>query len=217
VSGTHGAQTHRGNLFGKEAFARQEREPNYRGNVTTLDRFFDPKPYPQPTSDIVALMVLEHQTHMHNFITRLRYESTMALQQYGHVRYLKNVTEAFVRYMLFAEEAPLIAPVKGASEFTKEFPAAGPRDRLGRSLRDFDLKTRLFKYPCSYLIYSEAFAALPKEMKDKIYTRLYEVLSAKDPGADYQNLSPEVRRDILQILAATKSDLPSQWKSAARP
>jgi hypothetical protein len=152
---------------------------------------------------------------MHNFITRLNYEGTIALQQYGHVRYLKSVTEAFLKYLLFVEEAPLKAEVKGAPEFFKEFAGAGPRDRDGRSLREFDLKTRLFKYPCSYLIYSDAFEALPKEVREKIYTRLWEILSGKDASADYENLAPATRRAIAEILAETKCDCHRSGKPRA--
>jgi hypothetical protein len=216
VSGTHGRQTNRGNLFGREAFERQARESNYTGNLTSLERFFDTTPYPVPSSDIVALMVLEHQTHLHNFITRLNYESTLALKQYGHVRYLKSMTEAFVKYLLFAEEAPLTASVRGNSDFAKDFSAVGPRDSRGRSLRDFDLQTRIFKYPCSYLIYSDAFTALPAPIREKVYERMLEILIGKETGSDYRNLSRESRRAILEILAETKSDLPNAWKSAAR-
>ena len=214
VTGTHGRQPHRGNLFGKESFAKHEREPDFGGNLTNLASFIDTALYPQPGSDIVALMVLEHQTHMHNFITRLSYDSTVALQQYGHVRYLKSATEAFVRYLLFAEEAPLESPVRGVSNFAGEFSAQGIRDRRGRSLRDFDLTTRLFKHPCSYLIYSKAFDALPKPMKERIYARLFEILSGKDTSADYERISPDTRRAILEILADTKPDLPKEWREA---
>ena len=215
VTGTHGAQTHRGNLIGPEDFTRQQREPNFAGNVTKLEPFFDPAPYPAATSDIVALMVLEHQLHLHNFITRLNYESTIALRQYGHVRYLKSATEGFLKYLLFTEEAPLTARVQGVSAFTREFPASGPRDVRGRSLRDFDLQTRLFKYPCSYLIYSDAYAALPREIKEVIQQRLLEILTGKDKTGDYKMLSSADRRAILEILAETKPDLPKEWKQAA--
>ena len=215
VSGTHGAQTHRGNLIGREEFARQEREPNFHGNVTKLEPFFDPAPYPAASSDIVALMVLEHQLHLHNFLTRLYYESTIALRQYGHVRYVKSAMEGFLKYLLFAEEAPLTARVEGVSSFAREFPAAGPRDARGRSLREFDLETRMFKYPCSYLIYSDAFAALPKEIKTTIYQRLLEILTGQDQSGDYKKLSPADRRALLEILADTKTDLPKEWKKAA--
>ena len=214
VTGNHGDQAHRGNLIGKEAFARQEREPNYLGNLEDLKRFFDVTQYPGPHSDIVALMVLEHQAHMHNFITRLHYEATLALQTYGHINYLKNVSEGFLRYLLFTEETPLTAAVKGSSDFAKDFAAQGPRDKQGRSLRDFDLQTRLFKYPCSYLIYSEAFDQLPDPIKAHVYQRLWDILIGKDTKPEYERLTPEIRRAILAILRDTKAGLPDYWKAA---
>jgi len=118
-----------------------------------------------------------------------------------------------VQYLLFAEEAPLTAPVKGTSNFQKEFQALGPKESKGRSLRDFDLQTRLFAYPCSFLIYSESFEALPKPVKDKVYARLYDVLSGKEQSEAYERLTPAMRRAILEILRDTKKDLPDNWKN----
>jgi len=212
VTGQHGKQLHRGNLFGKAAFARQEKEPNYLGNQDSLEDFFDHTGYLAGTSDIVALMVLEHQTHMHNFITRLNYESTIALRQYGHINYLKNIIEAFVRYLLFAEEAAIVSPIRGSPAFARRFENQGPKDNQGRSLRQFDLQTRLFKYPCSYLIYSEAFDQLPAKVKERLYQRLWDILSGKDSSETFQNLSPETKQAILEILADTRKDLPAYWR-----
>ncbi|HWN95509.1 MAG TPA: hypothetical protein VNT99_10785 [Methylomirabilota bacterium] len=212
VTGTHGKQTHRGNLVGKAAFERQTKEPNHAGNVTNLSGYFDVSRYLRNRSDVVALLVLEHQMHMHNFITRLNYETTMQLKQYGHVRYLKNTAESFLKYLLFAEEARLTDPVEGSAEFAKDFAARGPRDKRGRSLRDFDLQTRLFKFPCSYLIYSDAFNALPAPMKEQLYARLWEILTGKDQSATYASLSPPTRQAIREILTETKRDLPDYWR-----
>ncbi|HXG48589.1 MAG TPA: hypothetical protein VNO52_13260 [Methylomirabilota bacterium] len=216
VTGTHGAQPHRGNLVGKAAHRRQETEPNYLGNVTNLARFLDTTAYPEPGSDIVALMVFEHQTHMHNFITRLNYESTLALRQYGHLNYLRNATEAFLKYLLFVEEAPLTAPVQGRPDFVAAFEARGPRDPQGRSLRQFDLQTRLFRHPCSYLIYSDAFDGLPAPMKEKLYRRLWEILTGADTTPAYGRIPTETKLAILEILAATKPGLPAYWKAPNR-
>jgi len=213
VTGQHGAQVHRGNLIGKAAFARQERAPNYLGNIEDLKRFLDVTRYPGGHSDIVALMVLEHQTHMHNFITRLHYEAELALRTYGHVTYLKNVSEAFLKYLLFTEETPLTTAVRGSSDFAKDFAAQGPRDKRGRSLRDFNLRTRLFKYPCSYLIYSEAFDQLPDKIRTHIYQRLWEILTGQDTKPEYEPLAPETRRAILEILRDTQPGLPDYWKA----
>jgi hypothetical protein len=212
VTGTHGQQSHRGNLVGKAAFERHQTEPDFLGNLTDLSRFFAVSEYPTPHSDIVALMVLEHQIHMHNFITRLNYASVIALQQYGHVNYLKSATEAFLKYLLFVEETPLTAPIQGASGFAVSFAAQGPRDAQGRSLRDFDLQTRLFKYPCSYLIYSDAFDSLPEKLRAHIHQRLWDILTGKNDSEDFQKLPAGTRHAILEILIATKRDLPRYWK-----
>jgi hypothetical protein len=212
VTGTHGDLTHRGNVFGKAALARKEADPKHLGNIETLDRFFDASRYPSGSSDIVALMVMEHQVHMHNFITRLNYEATMALQQYGHIRYLRSILDALVKYLLFAEEAPLGATVKGSTEFSRQFAALGPRDKQGRSLRDFDLKQRLFKYPCSFVIYSEAFERIPEQARNEIYRRMFDILTERDSRPGYEHLSPEDRQALREILAETKPGLPEYWR-----
>jgi len=214
VTGKHSNQVHRGNLFGEMALAQEKKEPNHRGNIEDLAPFINVSQYPAASSDIVALMVLEHQTHLHNFITRLNYEATVALQQYGHIRYLKNILDAFVKYMVFAEEAELIAPVQGSQEFSRAFTQLGPRDSKGRSLRDFDLRTRLFKHPCSYLIYSDAFNQLPAVVREEIYRRMFDVLTGKDDRTVFDSLSRASRRAAREILAETKADLPAYWREA---
>jgi hypothetical protein len=214
VTGLHGTQTHRGNLVGKEDFSKQEKKPNFHGNLASLGKVIDTTRYPTPHSDIVALMVLEHQTHMHNFLTRLNYEATMGLKQYGHLNYTKSITEAFLKYLLFVEEAPLTSPVQGTSEFAREFARLGPHDPQGRSLREFDLRTRMFKYPCSYLIYSDVFTGLPGQMKEKIYLQLGEILAGRSTHPDFKKIPAETRQAIREILVATKTDLPASWKQA---
>src|SRR6185369_8101105 len=89
-----------------------------------------------------------------------------------------------VKYMLFVEEPPLGSPIAGTSSYAADFTALGPRDKKGRSLREFDLNKRLLKYPCSPLIYSAAFDALPKPVKDQIYQGLWDTLRAdKSPSS----------------------------------
>jgi hypothetical protein len=174
-------------------------------------------------------MVLEHQTDMHNFITSANYEARLALH-HGAVmnrvferpadfmsestqRRISSVTEKLVKYMLFVDETVLTDKIEGNSGFAKHFAALGPKDRQGRSLREFDLKRRMFKYPCSYLIYSDAFRQLPQQVKDKIYRRLWEVLTSKDHSDEtFTHLSPDDRQAIFEILRDTNSDLPEFWK-----
>ena len=196
------------------ALERHENEPGYLGNLTELTKYIHPENYPQPGSDICALMVLEHQAHMHNYITRLRYESETMLRTYGHIRYLKHQEDAFLRYLLLVEEAPLPCPVEGCSSFAQQFASGGPRDSKGRSLRDLDLHTRMFKYPCSYLIYSDAFDSLPAPMSSPLLERLYAILTGSDKDPQFAKLTTEDRLAILQILRETKPNLPDYWRGA---
>jgi hypothetical protein len=153
-----------------------------------------------PYSDIVALMVFEHQVRMMNLITRAGWETRIALaENHALTQRARTALNELVDYMLFVDEAPLRGEIAGTSGFAQVFSARGPRDRNGRSLRDLSLKGRLLRYPCSYMIYSEAFDALPGEAKDAVYRRMREVLNRRDE-AD--------RRAILEILRDTKPDFP---------
>jgi hypothetical protein len=118
---------------------------------------------------------------------------------------LDRSVEQMVEYMLFVDEAPLHDPVKGVSTFTETFPKRGPRDRQGRSLRDFDLQHRLFRYPLSYMIYSPIFDAMPAPARERVVRRLHEVLSGKDQSPQFAHLSADDRRAILEILRDTKA------------
>ena len=215
VTGTHGKQTHFGNNVGLV-------DPLHPGgpagpeaqNVTSLAEMFDTSRYPAASSDIVALMTLEHQTRMTNLLTRIAWDTRIAqhdgkLDDAATRTELNSEIEELVAYMLFADEAPIKAPVAGVSTFSKTFPVRGPRDREGRSLRDFDLKTRLFRYPLSYMIYSAAFDAMPDTARERIYRRLYDVLTGQDQSKTYSRLSAEDRRAILEILRQTKVTLPA--------
>ena len=85
-----------------------------------------------------------------------------------------------VRCLLWCGETKLTDKVEGYSSFAEEFSRRGPRDRQGRCVRDFDLTTRLFRYPCSYLIYSETFDRMPTEVKEYVLRQLFDVLTGKD-------------------------------------
>ena len=197
------------------AFDRHSGEPGYRENVADLSEIIDTSKYLTPHSDIVALMVLEHQAHMHNYITRLNYETRTMMATYGHIRYLTSQVNAFLRYLLFTEETPLTAPVSGDPQYVADFIAPGPRDSKGRSLRDLDLQTRMFKYPCSFLIYSEAFDQIPAVMRDHLLQRLYDILTDKDKDPEFAQIAANDRQAILEILRETKPNLPAYWQPLA--
>jgi len=220
VTGTHGAQTHMGNVVVQDKDDPEHLDRAAGANVTDLSKWIQPAAYLTPSSDIVAHLVLGHQTQMHNLITLTNYQTRIALFEAGknaltdeaRKKYEKPAEE-LLRYLLFANEAPLGSGVKGDSSFAQDFAARGPRDSTGRSLRDFDLRTRIFKYPCSYLIYSQAFDDIPEPAKGYIYHRLFEILSGKDQSADFAKLSGQDRKAILEILRATKRGLPEEWHS----
>ena len=203
VTGTHGNQKHLGNtVLQKPASAFAPIPPaafSKSFNVTDLKTRFDTSRYLSPHSDIVALLVLAHQTDVQNLMV-------LAAQPAASP---KETGERLLEAMLFSKAVPLTAPVQGTSNFTAEFSALGPRDSSGRSLRDFDLKTRLFRYPLSYLIYSKAFDGLPQPVKTYVYQRLREVLSGKDQGSAFSHLSASDRKAILEILTETKPDFRS--------
>jgi hypothetical protein len=100
----------------------------------------------------------------------------------------------------------LTAPIEGSSGFAEHFAALGPVDTAGRSLRELDLDTRVFRYPMSYLIYSTAFDALPESAKDAVFTRIGEILRATPAQDGFATLSVADRAAIAEILADTLPD-----------
>ena len=227
VTGTTGSQVHMGNAVVTDRAAPEKLATEASQNVTDLRRFTDTGAYLTSHSDIVALMTLEHQTQMVNLITRVGWETRLAEFENDSMNKLlkrsptevsdsvnhriDSAAEELVSYMLFREETALSEPIKGTSGFAEEFSAAGPRDAKGRSLRDFDMRTRMFRYPCSYMVYSEAFDALPQLVKARIYQRLFDVLTGKDKTKLNATFAPADRQAILEILRDTKKDLPAYW------
>jgi hypothetical protein len=173
-------------------------------------------------------MVLEHQAHMSNLITRANFRTRIMLNRQKELNKGKGKADGFIsdyalaeihrngdyllRYLLFSEETVLTEKVSGSAEFIKDFKGNAKLDSKGRSLKDFNLENRIFEFPCSYLIYSDHFNALPKVMIDYIYKKLHNILTSKDNSKDYTHLTPVMRKNILEILVETKKDLPEYWK-----
>jgi hypothetical protein len=230
VTGAHGGQRHMGNSFAVQQGKTITMDFDRGANVVDLRSRFDTSPYLSPHSDIVALLVMEHQTRVQNLITRANYETNCALLSAAGAGTLAagpsvfmpiaqskriepriaEVCEPLVRALLFVDEAPLTAPVSGTSGFAAQFQRGGPCDRKGRSLRQLDLRHRLLRYPCSYLIYSEAYEALPRPARDYIVRRLRQILSGRDHSPDFARLSPADRIAIREILQDTRPDFAMQ-------
>lgn len=225
VSGTHGEQRHMGNVYlsgGDDDDEELELDVERGANVKDLGKLFDTSAYLSKHSDIVALMVLEHQAHGHNLITEANYATRRALQEQAVLnelsddpvdkplpfveRRLSHTGERLLKYLLFVDEAKLTDEVKGTSGFAEKFAKRGPKDSKGRSLYQFDLKTRLFNHPLSFLVYTKSFDGLPKRMKRYLYQRLYEILSGEDQSEDYASIGSERRAVLFEILMETKPD-----------
>jgi hypothetical protein len=171
---------------------------------------FDTSGYLTEYSDIVALMTFEHQTRATNLITRLGREART--RESG--QRLSGTVNSFVDYLLFVDEAPLPSRIIGTSGFRGKFESVGPYDRRGRSLRQFDLNTRMMWYPCSYMIYSRAFDALPSNVRESVYARMWYILAGRSEEGKYARVLAADREAVIQILRDTKRDLPRYWSAS---
>lgn len=222
VTGTHGADEHMGNAF-LANIKPKDFQLAATSNITDLRDRFDTTKYLSPHSDTVALLVLDHATRMQNHITAAQYNSLHAIhdKEKGAIdeatfkKRIADAVEPMLAYMLLQDEAPLRGPVKGTSDFQSDFPKIGPHDKKGRSLREFELQTRVFRYPCSYYIYNETFDALPAATKDRFWQRLDEVLEGKDKSVQFSRMKPEEARAVKEILVETKPEFAAWLKNRA--
>ena len=214
VTGKHGTALHRGNVFTRIEDGELTVDFKRGANVTNLSGYFDTKRYLTNSSDIVALLVLEHQTAMQNTITSagmhsrrmLEYQQTLQKElketsteelAYDSVRSVfKGAVQDLVDDLLFRGEAAMPAGLEGAPGFQSAFQRNARRDAGGRSLKDFSLQGHLFQNRCSYLIYSDSFLALPELLKKRVYARLQEILDAPQAEPRYAYLGRGERARI---------------------
>lgn len=229
VTGQHGSMRHMGNTICTGDEKSYDRETG--ANQLDLTSLLRTENFLTPHSDIVALMVLEHQTQMHNAIAAANYETRQALYQSFQMNELLNRPEGYVsesaqrriessadrvlQYLLFCDEFQLTDQVAGSTTFAVDFESRGKQDSRGRSLRQLDLRSRLFRHPCSYLIHSPAFERLPNPVRELVLTKLLEILSGQDDSQRYAHLTAEDRQAILDILRETMSGLPPAWKESS--
>jgi hypothetical protein len=214
VTGNAGGARHMGNITVMPKDRGKLKLANPTRPMASVEPPVDLAGFPSTQSDVVALMVLAHQTHMTNLITRTGWEARLAaaMPSADASARVREAARDLVDYLLFVDEAPLVGPVQGGNGFAAAFTARGPKDGMGRSLRDFDLRRRMFRYPCSYMIYTEAFDALPAEARTAVYTRMWEVLSGKETGPRYKLLTAADRKAVVEILLATKKGLPESFR-----
>lgn len=219
VTGQHGTMRHMGNAFAIDRSDPQKMDVEDGANLSSLPSRVHPNLHPLATSDIVALLVLEHQARVHNLITRANFETTQAIamdeamntalgRPPGHrsestQRRIAASAEALVAALMMFDEPALESRVEGSSGFTTTFAERGPKTQDGRSLREFDLETRLFRFPLSYLIYTPEFQALPIEVMRPVRERLKRELTPSNQETTPTRLSDNDRRAVHQILDET--------------
>jgi hypothetical protein len=224
VTGHSGKQVHLGNMLIRHLDDFQRLEDLRVGNIDKLDALFDTKPYLTNESDIVALLVLEHQVNAQNAIARVSWDVRTAIDadpgrakaagydqdastlSAATLEIVRNAVEPLVATMLFVDETVLTDEISGNPKFVEQFAGRALRDPQDRSLRDLDLRTRLFRYPLSYLVYSAGFDALPRVAREAAYARFAAVLRGEDRNEAFARLGDDDRAAILEILAATKPE-----------
>ncbi len=230
VTGAPGALRHRGNVMGSKAEDFDGDQGLSSPLVPDLKEIVETRRYPLGTSDVVALLMHDHQVHVHNVISTANQQSRVALHRWPAMRavlglpkdaapagsclaQLNSQAERLIDALLLRDEAPFPeGGIKGDGVFQSVYAKTRKADAKGRSLRDLDLGTRLFKYRCSPLIYSKSFGWLPKELRDLTLLRLSDGLRSPQPPAAFAHLPAEERRAIHEILTETLADLPSGWK-----
>jgi len=221
VTGQHGTQTHLGNLQLPDASAVARVQEHLLGNLDTLEDqgLFDTSQYPRATSDLVALMVMEHQVTVLNQLTYVKFKAPAVLSranmqealQATHwdalseraQRALTRMLDKVVDLLLLQGSITLVEPISGNPQFRAWFEAQGPHDAQGRSLRQLDLDTRLFRYPLSYIVQTPEFANLPPYARDYLWRELMAILSGQKAHPAVAGVAAEDLRSTLEILAAT--------------
>ena len=169
VTGTHKPVVHLGNYLSDDLLPKKPTDPHDGVNLTDVSDRFDPSLYLSADSDIVAMLVREHQTRGHNLLSKVVEESQ--IESCEPTKELDHAIDQLACYVLLIDEAELPGPIRGTTGFAEQFENIGPFDSQGRSLRQLDLNTRLLRYRCSYLIYSDTFKRLPQSINHRFWNR----------------------------------------------
>lgn len=216
VTGEHGSMRHLGNIFALDREDPQKVDMESGANQTHVPSSVAIGNHLSETSDIVALMVLEHQTRIQNLITRANYETRQASHldksmnealgrdkdyvSESTQRRIASVGDALIAGLLFADEFELKSAVKGTSGFAEAFSARGPVDSKGRSFHQLDLKSRMFRFPCSYLILSDHFNGLPEAVMKHVQSELQAILLKQKTPPKGVRINTEERAAIREML-----------------
>jgi len=201
ITGESASQPHRGNLMNAEDHAKHREEPLFRGAVADLSPLVDLAIYPHANSDLAAALVMDHFSDTYNLLVRAGTEARLGEEV--------TVVDDLVTAMLCLDEAPLQGPVKGIGGFQEAYRHLGPADPQGRSLRDLDLQTRVFRWGVSPLVYTPTFQQLPLDVRRDVEREMTDLLTGKTPWPDTAALrSAEDREVALSVLRETLPEWP---------
>jgi hypothetical protein len=211
VTGSSGTARHLGN---QTPPTTRNLDTQIIATSTTVASFPDAlQGYLSNQSDIAAHLVFDHQIRVTNLLTRTGWLVRLAEAETRDVRSVAaRAANELVDALLFVDEATLPAGIASGGEFPAAFAARGPFDRQGRTLRQLDLRARLMRYPCSFMMYTDAFDALPPAALDAVYHRLWSILSGEDKDARYARLTTADRQAVIEILRETKQGLPQYFR-----
>lgn len=193
--------------------------PEDRG-LEKLPGNVDVRSYLRPTSDVVSLLVLEHQCRIHNLLhaAALNYRRAAWMERLldpksdlsrGSAVKIAEVHAAkIVDAMFYSEEADLGDGVEGDATYQEDFRKLLPATKDGGSLADFRLLGRMMKLRCSHLVYSEAFQNLPDAVRIAVLKRMRRVLTTDESVTDFGYLKSKERREIHRILIETLPGYP---------
>ena len=185
------------------------------------------KGYLADGSDIASLLLLGHQTQVHNLLADLTIKTRRALHDQKVMDELlqrtaplsastksriRHASDKVLKAMFFADEIDLPRIDLSKSDFAKRFNERGPADSEGRSLYQLEMNGRLLRYPLSYLVYSDTFAELPPEALDYLWDEMERILDSKGERSGYENLSRKDKSAIKEILLATHPEAKKRWR-----
>ena len=207
VTGTHGSERHMGNEPSLGTDNEHSIDMEKGSNVTDLSKYFDTSKYLSPHSDIVALMVLEHQMDVQNELSNfaLRATGVLAREKSDDAARpeLDRIAAPLVETLLCSGEPKFTSPIQGTSPFAAQYSKRSPQDKRNRSLSQLDLTQRLFKYPCSPLVYSRSFNALPVQAKAVVFRAMTKVLKGSESNPLYSHLTADDKKAVYEILTDT--------------
>ena len=215
VTGAHPSLKHMGNSIAYRSSNKKELKLKVMKSKLDSDRIFESSKYPNSDSDIVALLIFDHQVGIHYELVEAAYKARQAIYNSEKLggsneaeleEAISSITDNLVSHLLMKDETKLSGEVLSLSRdstFIGNFKNTSKNDSEGRSLRDLDLKNRIFKYPCSYMIYSKSFTALPEILRNSIFKQIRGVLSNKIKVGEYDYISDEKKLELLEILGET--------------